>query len=147
MTTSDGLITIKNLNYDFKDEYVNVYSFETIRNPRMLRFEEQNIAVESKIRLEKEDVKSLLDRKMNRNVGGIYQNNVVPRRPISAQPPSPSPRQPPPPRQPPQPQQPQQPPPTHQQLTPQQRQYLQQQQQQQHMRKNMYRGIGMGGVI
>ena len=150
MTTSDGLITIKNLNYDFKDEYVNVYSFETIRDPRMLRFEEQNIAVESKIRLEKEDVKNLLDRKMNRNVGGIYQNNVVPRRPISAQPPPPHPRQPPP--SPP-------PPPTQQQLTPQQRQYLQQQQQQQqqrqqqqqqrqqHMRKNMYRGIGMGGVI
>jgi hypothetical protein len=61
----DGLITIRNLNYDFKDEYINVYNFETTRDPRTLRFEEQNIAVETKIRLEKDDVKNLLERKMN----------------------------------------------------------------------------------
>ena len=128
MTTSDGLITIKNLNYDFKDEYINVYNFETIRDPRMLRFEEQNIAVESKIRLEKEDVKNLLDRKMNKNVGSIYQNTVLPNRPISAQPQPPRQQQPPP---------RQQPPPQQQQLP----------QQQQYIRKNMYRGIGMGGVF
>ena len=151
MTTSDGLITIKNLNYDFKDEYVNVYSFETIRDPRMLRFEEQNIAVESKIRLEKEDIKSLLDRKMNKTIG-MYQSNVLPKRPTSAeqqlQPPpqQPSPRQ-----QLIQRQLQQQ---YQQQLIQrqlqQQQQHQQQQQQQQHqqhMRKNMYRGIGMGGVI
>jgi hypothetical protein len=34
-----------------------------------LRFEEQNIATESKIRLEKDDVKNILDRKMNHNIG------------------------------------------------------------------------------
>ena len=65
MSTMDGLITIRNLNYDFKDEYINVYNFETTRDPRTLRFEEQNIAVETKIRLEKDDVKNLLERKMN----------------------------------------------------------------------------------
>ena len=65
MSTMDGLITIRNLNYDFKDEYINVYHFETTRDPRTLRFEEQNIAVETKIRLEKDDVKNLLERKMN----------------------------------------------------------------------------------
>ena len=46
-------------SYDFKDEYINVYHFETTRDPRSLRFEEQNIAVETKIRLEKEDVKNI----------------------------------------------------------------------------------------
>ena len=75
MTTTDGLVTIRNLNYEFKDEYINVYNFQTTRDPRMLRFEEQNIAVESKIRLEKEDIKNILDVKMNKNIG-IYQNGV-----------------------------------------------------------------------
>ena len=65
MTTMDGLITIRNLNYEFKDEYINVYHFETTRDPRNLRFEEQNIVAETKIRLDKEDVKNLLQRKMN----------------------------------------------------------------------------------
>jgi len=65
MTTMDGLITIRNLNYDFKDDYINVYHFDTTRDPRTLRFEEQNIVLETKIRLEKEDVKNLLERKMN----------------------------------------------------------------------------------
>jgi len=69
MTTTDGLVTIRNLNYEFKDEYINVYSFQTVRDPRTLRFEEQNIATESKIRLEKDDVKNILDRKMNQNIG------------------------------------------------------------------------------
>ena len=27
MTTTDGLVTIRNLNYEFKDEYINVYNF------------------------------------------------------------------------------------------------------------------------
>ena len=148
MTTSDGLITIKNLNYDFKDEYVNVYSFETIRDPRMLRFEEQNIAVESKIRLEKDDVKNLLDRKMNKT-HGVYQNTVLPRTLVSAQ------------QQQMQQHQQQQMQQHHQQQMQQhQQQQMQQhqqqqmhqhhqqqmQQQQKHIRKNMYRGIGMGGV-
>jgi hypothetical protein len=69
MSTADGLITIRNLNYEFKDEYINVYNFQTMRDPRMLKFEEQNIAVESKIRLDKEDVKNMLQRKMNNNIG------------------------------------------------------------------------------
>ena len=133
MTTTDGLVTIRNLNYEFKDEYINVYNFQTTRDPRMLRFEEQNIAVESKIRLEKEDIKNILDVKMNKNIG-IYhpqqqrpmvqqqrpmvqqqrppsqpQNIILPSRPHSV----------------PLPQHPQHP---------------------QHVRKNTYRGIGMGGV-
>ena len=66
MSTADGLVTIRNLNYEFKDEYINVYNFQTMRDPRMLRFEEQNIAVESKIRLDKEDVKNMLQRKMKK---------------------------------------------------------------------------------
>ncbi len=150
MTTSDGLVTIRNLNYEFKDEYINVYSFQTMRDPRMLRFEEQNIAVESKIRLEKEDVKNILDVKMNKNIG-IYQP-----RPQSQPQPRPQPR----PQTQPYPQQPypqQQyqrapvqpqniilpnPPPPQSKPQPQQPQQLQQQ----HIRKSTYRGIGMGGV-
>jgi len=150
MTTSDGLVTIRNLNYEFKDEYINVYSFQTMRDPRMLRFEEQNIAVESKIRLEKEDVKNILDVKMNKNIG-IYQ----PRPQTQPQPrPQPRPQTQPYPQQPyPQqqyqraPVQPQNiilpnPPPPQSKPQPQQPQQLQQQ----HIRKSTYRGIGMGGV-
>jgi hypothetical protein len=124
MTTSDGLITIRNLNYEFKDEYINVYNFQTIRDPRMLRFEEQNIANESKIRLEKEDVKNILDRKMNKNIGVQHQNIILPRRPSSV--PLQQPR--------PQPQQQPRPQPQQQPRPPQQ------------IRKNNYRGIGMGGI-
>jgi hypothetical protein len=141
MTTSDGLVTIRNLNYEFKDEYINVYSFQTMRDPRMLRFEEQNIAVESKIRLDKEDIKNILDVKMNKNIG-IYhpqpqrppvqpqrppvqqQNIILPSRPQSV----------------PLSQHPQ-----HQQY-PQHPQHPQYPQHPQHIRKNAYRGIGMGGV-
>jgi hypothetical protein len=150
MTTSDGLVTIRNLNYEFKDEYINVYSFQTMRDPRMLRFEEQNIAVESKIRLEKEDVKNILDVKMNKNIG-IYQP-----RPQSQPQPRPQPR----PQTQPYPQQQYQrapvqpqniilpnPPPPQSKPQPQQPQQQQQPQlQQQHIRKSTYRGIGMGGV-
>lgn len=138
MTTSDGLITIRNLNYEFKDEYINVYNFQTMRDPRVLRFEEQNIAVESKIRLEKEDVKNILDRKMNKNIGVHnnnirtpsqrqpiqYQNVVLPRRPSTA----PLPPQP------------------HQQPQPQPHQQPPQQPPQQQLKKYVYRGIGMGGI-
>ena len=134
MTTSDGLVTIRNLNYEFKDEYINVYSFQTMRDPRMLRFEEQNIAVESKIRLDKEDVKNILDVKMNKNIG-IYhpqpqrppvqqQNIILPSRPQSV-PLSQHPQHPQHTQHPQHPQYPQHP---------------------QHIRKNAYRGIGMGGV-
>jgi hypothetical protein len=117
MTTTDGLVTIRNLNYDFKDEYINVYNFQTMRDPRMLRFEEQNIALESKIRLEKEDIKNILSVKMNKNIGVRqhqntpvqYQNVVLPK-PQSCIP-LPQPNNPP-----------------------------------QLIRRNIYRGIGMGGM-
>lgn len=80
MSTMDGLITIRNLNYDFKDEYINVYHFDTTRDPRTLRFEEQNIVLETKIRLEKEDVKNLLERKMNEvRLPSQYANQIRPR--------------------------------------------------------------------
>ena len=105
MSTMDGLITIRNLNYDFKDEYINVYHFETTRDPRTLRFEEQNIAVETKIRLEKDDVKNLLQRKMNEaRLPSQYANQIRPPPPRPHT--QPLPQQhgaPPPPRQQPQP--------------------------------------------
>jgi len=117
MTTTDGLVTIRNLNYEFKDEYINVYNFQTMRDPRMLRFEEQNIALESKIRLEKEDIKNILSVKMNKNIGVRqnqnppvqYQNVVMPKPQSCVS--LPQPNNPP-----------------------------------QSIRRNVYRGIGMGGM-
>jgi hypothetical protein len=135
MTTSDGLVTIRNLNYEFKDEYINVYNFQTMRDPRMLRFEEQNIAVESKIRLEKEDIKNILDVKMNKNIG-IYQSQQQ-RAPVQQQ-------------RPPVQQQQQRPPVQQQNIILPSRPHSvplpQHTQHTQNIRKNMYRGIGMGGV-
>jgi hypothetical protein len=87
MTTMDGLITIRNLNYEFKDEYINVYHFETTRDPRSLRFEEQNIVTETKIRLDKEDVKNLLQRKMNEvRLPNHYTNQTRPQTQPQTQP-------------------------------------------------------------
>ena len=116
-----------------------------MRDPRMLRFEQQDIAVESKIRLEKEDVKNILHQKMNRNIG-VYQNNIrvpqqqqrpriqhqhqnviLPKRPSSVPLPQPQPQ----PRPQPQPHPQAQPRPYHP---------------SQQIRKNIYRGIGMGGI-
>ena len=163
MTTSDGLVTIRNLNYEFKDEYINVYNFQTMRDPRMLRFEQQDIAVESKIRLEKEDVKNILHQKMNRNIG-VHQSNIripqqpqqqqqqqrphiqqqqqqrphiqhqnviLPKRPSSVPLPQPQPQP-----------QPQPHPRPQLQSQPQPQPYHPSQQ----IRKNIYRGIGMGGI-
>ena len=142
MSTTDGLVTIRNLNYEFKDEYINVYNFQTMRDPRMLRFEEQNIASESKIRLDKEDVKNMYDRKMNKNIGVHatlnntyiqrhvaphpplspppvqYQNIVLPGRPVNVPLSQPQPQPQPQPQYHPQPQ----------------------------IKRNVYRGIGMGGI-
>jgi hypothetical protein len=138
MTTTDGLVTIRNLNYEFKDEYINVYNFQTTRDPRMLRFEEQNIAVESKIRLEKEDIKNILDVKMNKNIGIYHPQQQRPmvqqQRPMVQQ------------------QRPmvqQQRPPVQQQRPQSQPQniiLLNPQLHPQQVRRNTYRGIGMGGV-
>ena len=33
MKTIDGLVTIRNVNYDFQDEYINVYHFDANINP------------------------------------------------------------------------------------------------------------------
>ena len=153
MTTSDGLVTIRNLNYEFKDEYINVYNFQTMRDPRMLRFEEQNIAVESKIRLEKEDIKNILDVKMNKNIG-IYQSQYQRAQVQYQRPPVQQQQRPP-------VQQQQRPPVQQQQRPPVQQQniilpsrphsvplpqHTQHTQHTQDIRKNTYRGIGMGGV-
>lgn len=137
MTTADGIITIRNLNYEFKDEYINVYNFQTIRDPRMLKFEEQNIAVESKIRLDKEDIKTILQQKMNQNIGLVRQRSasqpqlhpqVHPQQhPHLHQHPHQHPRQQPPPL-------PTPPPP----MPPPQRRV---------MRPNNFYGIGMGGIF
>jgi hypothetical protein len=127
MTTTDGLVTIRNLNYEFKDEYINVYNFQTTRDPRMLRFEEQNIAVESKIRLEKEDIKNILDVKMNKNIGIYHPQQQRPmvqqqRPPVQQQRPQSQPQN---------------------IILPNPQQHPQHPQQ---VRRNTYRGIGMGGV-
>jgi hypothetical protein len=132
MTSIDGLITIRNVNYDFKDEYINVYHFETNTDPRTLRFEEQNIATENKIKLEKQDIKTDWERKSNHDKNyinhQIIQHQQV-HRPITAPSPIAHPQ--------PQPQ----PQPQHQ-PTPQQiRQYQMRQQQmrQQQMRQQQMR--------
>ena len=65
MNCNDGLITIRNLNFEIKDEYVNVYFFQTNNDPTKLRFEEQDIVNETKIRLDKKDVTNMLERKHN----------------------------------------------------------------------------------
>ena len=87
MTSIDGLVTIRNVNYDFKDEYINVYHFETNTDPRTLRFEEQNIATENKIKLEKQDIKTDWERKNNHDKNyinhQIIQHQQV-HRPITA---------------------------------------------------------------
>jgi hypothetical protein len=149
MTTTDGLVTIRNLNYEFKDEYINVYNFQTVRDPRTLRFEEQNIATESKIRLEKDDVKNILDRKMNHNIGvgaqqrpqqrpqqySRPQNIVIPQqRAMTAPAPAPAPA------------------PTHAKIThthpmhPPTHPTHPTQHPTQVIRKNIYSGIGLGGI-
>ena len=65
MNCNDGLITIRNLNFEVKDEYVNVYFFQTNNDPSRLRFEEQDIVNETRIRLDKKDVNNILERKHN----------------------------------------------------------------------------------
>jgi hypothetical protein len=77
MTTIDGLVTIRNVNYHFKDEYINVYHFETSVNPRTLNFEEQNIANETKVRLEKQDIKSDLERQYNSGQNYINHQRIL----------------------------------------------------------------------
>ena len=42
-TCTDSYATIRNLTYHFKDEYINVTSFDTPQNPTDLRFEEYDI--------------------------------------------------------------------------------------------------------
>jgi hypothetical protein len=65
MNCNDGLITIRNLNFEIKDDYVNVYFFQTNNDPTKLRFEEQDIVNETRIRLDKKDVTNILERKHN----------------------------------------------------------------------------------
>jgi hypothetical protein len=42
-TCADSYATIRNLNYHFKDEYINVTAFDTPQNPTELKFEEYDI--------------------------------------------------------------------------------------------------------
>jgi len=65
LNCNDGLITIRNLNFEIKDDYVNVYFFQTNNDPSKLRFEEQDIVNETRIRLDKKDVTNILERKHN----------------------------------------------------------------------------------
>ena len=94
LNCNDGLITIRNLNFEIKDEYINVYFFQTNNDPTKLRFEEQDIVNETKIRLDKKDVTNILERKHNEarsaNMvkSGYYTGvgGIGPGRPISAPP-------------------------------------------------------------
>ena len=94
LNCNDGLITIRNLNFEIKDEYVNVYFFQTNNDPSRLRFEEQDIVNETRIRLDKKDVDNILERKHNEarsaNMvrSGYYTGTA---RPVSA-PPQPHPQ-------------------------------------------------------
>lgn len=104
LNCNDGLITIRNLNFEVKDEYVNVYFFQTNNDPSRLRFEEQDIVNETRIRLDKKDVNNTLERKHNeaRSAGMVrsgYYVGVgagpmpVPGRPVSVSaPPMPPPQ-------------------------------------------------------
>ena len=42
-TCADSYATIRNLNYHFKDEYINVTAFDTPQNPNDMQFEEYDI--------------------------------------------------------------------------------------------------------
>lgn len=94
MNCNDGLITIRNLNFEIKDEYVNVHFFQTNNDPTKLRFEEQDIVNETRIHLDKKDVTNILERKHNEarsaNMvrSGYYAGvgGIGPARPISAPP-------------------------------------------------------------
>jgi hypothetical protein len=77
MTSIDGLVTIRNVNYDFKDEYINVYHFDAVINPQTLRFEEQNIVTENKVRLEKQDIKSNTERRNNYGQNYINHQKIL----------------------------------------------------------------------
>jgi hypothetical protein len=109
LNCNDGLITIRNLNFEIKDDYVNVYFFQTNNDPTKLRFEEQDIVNETRIRLDKKDVTNILERKYNEarsaNMvrSGYYAGAVAGiARPVSApaQPPPPQPMHPHPPNSP-----------------------------------------------
>jgi hypothetical protein len=65
MSCNDGLITIRNLNFEIKDDYVNVYFFQTNNDPSKLRFEQQDIVNETRIRLDKKDITNILQSKQN----------------------------------------------------------------------------------
>lgn len=103
MNCNDGLITIRNLNFEIKDEYVNVYFFQTNNDPAKLRFEEQDIVNETRIRLDKKDVNNILERKHNEarsasmvRAGYYAAPGPGPARPVSAPavpPPPPPPQQ------------------------------------------------------
>ena len=79
LNCNDGLITIRNLNFEVKDEYVNVYFFQTNNDPSRLRFEEQDIVNETRIRLDKKDINNTLERKHNegRSAGMVRSGYYV----------------------------------------------------------------------
>ena len=53
-STNDGISTIRNLNFDFKDEYINVNFFQSLKEHYVNKFEEQDILHESKIHFKPE---------------------------------------------------------------------------------------------
>ena len=61
----DGIITIKNLNYQFRDDIhmIDVFTFDTLISPNILKFEEQSIDKIGKIRV-------------NTNIGISHNNNL-----------------------------------------------------------------------
>jgi len=81
----DGITTIKNLNYQFNDEahMINVYTFDTLISPNMLKFEEQNIDKVGKIRvntksgiLNNNNLKNTFFAEINREIPGGVNRNI-----------------------------------------------------------------------
>ena len=77
MKTIDGLVTIRNVNYDFQDEYINVYHFDANINPYMLQFEEHNIISDNKIRLEKSDIINRKEKQHNNERNYLNHQNIL----------------------------------------------------------------------
>jgi hypothetical protein len=80
----DGIITIKNLNYQFRDDLhmIDVFSFDTLISPNILKFEEQNIDKIGKIRvntnsgLANNNMKKTFFSEINREKPGGVNRNI-----------------------------------------------------------------------
>ena len=80
----DGIITIKNLNYQFRDDLhmIDVLTFDTIISPNMLKFEQQNIDNVGKIRVNTNtnklvnNMKQTFFAEINKDIPGGVNRNI-----------------------------------------------------------------------